>query len=117
MKIYSKTQLKNKATNYFEKHPSVRNVYVTSDGYLFLSKNRAEIHAGKLQTVYEFANEGNSLTDITTLNLPEASKLIKSLESLDELQRMLKAENVQEKPRKTVATLLEKRIVELQNPK
>lgn len=115
MKVYGKSQLAERAKAYFGKYPTVKTVYATSDGYLFLTKNRAENWAGKTQTVYEFENEGHPTIDVLSLNVAEATALIKSLENIEELQKQLAVEVAQAQPRKTVVTLLEKRIVELQD--
>jgi len=53
--------LKNIAEEYFREHPDVNKVYITDDGFIFLNKNAAELHArynpaGKKLSVKTFEN-------------------------------------------------------------
>ena len=44
-KIRSHKELKNTATKYFEQNTEASDVYVTEDGQVFLSENRASLHS------------------------------------------------------------------------
>lgn len=46
-KTYSETELKAKTVAIFERFTTAESVFATTDGNIFLDKNRAELHAGK----------------------------------------------------------------------
>lgn len=46
-KTYSEAELKEKAETALERFSNARSVFATTDGNVFLDRNRAELHAGK----------------------------------------------------------------------
>lgn len=56
-KTYKKAELKEKAEEVFKNYPSAKKAFATTDGNVFLMKNRADIHAGKDGQVFDFENE------------------------------------------------------------
>lgn len=64
-KIYSELELKDKAKAAFERFRNADSLFATTDGNLFLSRNRAELHAGA---------KGRVITIDRPLPEPEAPK-------------------------------------------
>ncbi|QAA81408.1 hypothetical protein EI546_06545 [Aequorivita sp. H23M31] len=46
-KTYSEAELTTQAEGVFERFPDATTVFATTDGNVFLDRNRAELHAGK----------------------------------------------------------------------
>lgn len=46
-KTYSEAELKQKAEPVFDRFTNAESVFATTDGNVFLDRNRAELHAGK----------------------------------------------------------------------
>jgi hypothetical protein len=54
-KTYSESELKgNQVKAAFEQYPDAKKVFATTDGNVFLSENRANLHAGAKGTVFTF---------------------------------------------------------------
>ncbi len=135
MKRYSKTQLKEQATEVFKQYPNTEALYATSDGQFFLEKNRADLHANenKLSVMniekdwtISTASAGSATKSAADVSKDETEKSSEHHLSVDELQEKVKActdtaelkqwleeEQKLEKPRKTAIACLEKRLKEL----
>jgi len=123
------------AQGFFKKNPDVEKVYVTSDGYVFLKKNAADLHAqhnpaGKKLSVKVFENEiaipkqvlaglsqapSNDSEDKTggassekKLSAEERIEKINEAQTPEEVEALLKGEKA-----KTVKEAGQKKIAEL----
>lgn len=67
-KSYTKAELATKAKAVFKNNTKAKAVFATTDGNIFLSQNRADLHAGADGKVFEIENE----------NAPEKPKAEKS---------------------------------------
>lgn len=106
----NKEELKEKANELFAKNPDLKKAFATTDGNVFISENRAKLHAGKGNViVFE-----NSLNDEgpqkETLNVKETIALINQAASLEDLVVFETDE------RKGVKEALEKKTTELTKP-
>lgn len=108
----------------FEANKGVDTLYQTSDGQVFIRKNRAKLHANSLsqgkQKLTEITRQvkGMEVTDAEELNLKSADDIIdwaKASESVGMLTAFLQAENNRRKPRVTVVEALENRIEQLKD--
>lgn len=111
-KTYSKTDLEKKVDAFFKTHPSALEAHATTDGYFFLNKNRANLHAGPKGNVFTFENENNQDNEADKPKKQSASELINSvakIEGLDVLNKILDLE-VAGKNRTTVVDAVTKRI-------
>lgn len=113
MKTISKKELAVKAAEVLKMYPNQKEVFATTDGQVFLDKNRAELHAkpNKLQA-YPFDRFGVSAE---SSDAPEYDKNAKDtiadvrvLETVEELEVLKTGEG-----RKTVLASIEDRLKEL----
>ena len=118
-----------KAKQYFEENKATKELFATSDGFLFLLKKNAQNHAQTLEdsTVESYnssdlldepddsegANEGDP-TDILQLSKKKLEKAIISIEDVDLLETLILQEE-NEQNRSEVLTLLAGRIETLKN--
>lgn len=122
MKIKSKSEIKKTADKVFKTYPKANEVYATLDGNVFLSKNRAELHASGLSeknnTVIPFVREGGETVLEKRNGLPSVSKLKEMLSGIseeNELVDLLEQEKNGE-DRKTALSAIQERIDELNDP-
>lgn len=64
-KTYSESELKEKAAKIFEQYPLAAEAHATSDGNVFLLKNRAQLHAGRKGNVITFKRPEPALVEET----------------------------------------------------
>lgn len=83
-KTYSESELKGLAEKVFEQYPNQNEVFATSDGNVFLMKNRAELHAGSKGNVYPIKREVK--TEVVELNAADSIKAIVNAENLEALE-------------------------------
>ena len=83
-KTYSESELKGLAEKVFEQYPTENEVFATSDGNVFLLKNRAELHAGPKGNVYPFKREVK--TEAVELKANDAIATIAKCETLEDLE-------------------------------
>lgn len=67
-KTYSEAELKQKAEPVFDRFTKAESVFATTDGNVFLDRNRAELHAGKGRVIELFR-------PIPTPEAPEEPKM------------------------------------------
>ncbi len=87
---YSESELKEKANEIFEAFPNANKVFATTDGNVFLEKNRAELHAGSKGKVYPFDRPtaaGNADEITYPMNAKNTIKAIKAAEKLEDLEQ------------------------------
>lgn len=106
---YSESQLKELANGVLEQFPNAKEVYATSDGNVFLSENRANLHAGKEGKVYPFKREEKVAAE-TTLKAADAIVKIQSATSVEDLEAFKTDE------RKSVKEAYDKKVQELTKP-
>ena len=102
------------ANDFFAKNKEAKKIYVTDDGYVFLNKNMADLHAksnpaGKKLTVKEFVNDSKPKKDDTKLTAEERIEKIMQAETVAEVEELLKGEKA-----KTVKEAGAQKIAELQ---
>jgi len=103
------------ANDFFAKNKEAKKIYVTDDGYVFLNKNMADLHAksnpaGKKLTVKEFENGSKPKNDETAkLTAEERIEKIMQAETVAEVEELLKGEKA-----KTVKEAGAQKIAELQ---
>lgn len=118
-----------KVKQYFEENKATKELFATSDGFLFLLKKDAQNHAQTLEdsTVESYnssdlldesddsegGNQGDS-TDILQLSKKKLEKAITSIEDVDFLETLILQEE-NEQNRSEVLTLLADRIETLKN--
>lgn len=104
-------KIKENVAKAFENFPETDTVYATSDGQVFLNKNRAELHAtpkGKVQTFTRGVSEQEKSTKTNVVpNVKTTVEAIKQVTTLEELKAF------ESDSRKTVVEALEKRTAEL----
>lgn len=106
-------KIKENVVKAFEDFPETDTVYATSDGQVFLNKNRAELHATPKGKVYpynrsDFVQKEEPLKeDKAVLNAKSTVEAIKEATTLDELKAF------EDDTRKTVLEALDKRKAEL----
>ena len=108
---FSKEDLEKKAKAFLEKNTEVKSVYATSDGNVFLSENRARVHAGK-GNVHTFKSENEketNLNDPEALNAKDTISAIKLSETVEALAPFATDE------RKSVIEAYNKKLAELTN--
>lgn len=87
-KVYSEKELEQKALAAFAQYPNAKQVYATSDGNVFLEKNRASLHAGKGSIVTfdrPIKEEEEKDNAPKTLKAEEVIKAIKEAQNLEAL--------------------------------
>ncbi len=123
MKRYSKTQLKEQATEVFEQYPNTEALYATSDGQFFLKQNRADLHANEnklsVMTIEkdwktDSAKDETEKKPAHPVSVKVLQAKVKDTSDVEELKRWLKEEQALEHPRKTAFACLEERIKELE---
>jgi len=103
------------ANDFFAKNKEAKKIYVTDDGYVFMNKNMADLHAnsnpaGKKLTVKEFVNDYKPKKDDTPkLTAEERIEKIIQAEKVKEVESLLKGEKA-----KTVKEAGAQKIAELQ---
>ena len=118
-----------KAKQYFEENKATKELFATSDGFLFLLKKDAQNHAQTLEdSVVEYynssdlldelddsegANQGDS-TDILQLSKKKLEKAITTIEDIGLLEALILQEE-NEQNRSEVLSLLADRIETLKN--
>ena len=118
-----------KAKQYFENNKETKELFATSDGFLFLLKKDAQNHAQTLEdSVVEYynssdlldelddsegANQGDS-TDILQLSKKKLEKAITTIEDIGLLEALILQEE-NEQNRSEVLSLLADRIETLKN--
>lgn len=108
-KTLSESELKELAQGVFEQFPNAKEVYATSDGNIFLSENRANLHAGKDGNVYPFKREEKAAVE-TQLKAVDAVAKIQAATSMEELEAFKTDE------RKSVKEAFDKKALELTKP-
>ena len=118
-----------KAKQYFENNKETKELFATSDGFLFLLKKDAQNHAQTLEdSVVEYYNSSDLLdelddseganqgdpTDILQLSKKKLEKAITSIEDVDLLETLILQEE-NEQNRSEVLSLLADRIETLKN--
>lgn len=83
-KTYSESELKGFADKVFEQYPTENEAFATSDGNVFLVKNRAELHAGPKGNIYPFKREVK--TEGVVLKANDAIAAIAKCETLEGLE-------------------------------
>lgn len=122
MKVYSKSELKDKAKDTFKNFPKAKKVFITTDGQCFLEENRANIHAkpNKLEVVPFSKTDFIEVEDAKTVTASKGKTVedikaeIKEVEDVKVLEEMLEAEQ-NGKNRTTAIEAIQERIKEL-NP-
>lgn len=114
-KEYSASDLKVKADEFFKKNDRASEVHLTSDGYMFASKNRAHIHASERKlSVFSYQKSNNASVETGHFLDRKASEVIEAITSLTlEEVKTYQSEEVLGKNRKTVIEALEARLLEL----
>jgi len=116
--------LQSIAEGFFKKNPKTKKVYVTSDGYVFINKNAADLHAkhnpsGKKLSVQMFENltgdkpdsgasTGSATGKEKKLSAEERIEKINKAQTPEEVETLLKGEKA-----KTVKEAGQKKIAEL----
>lgn len=124
MKIYSQSELKEKAIAAFKKYPKINKLLVTSDGQCFdaLNSQSADYHSKYNSTKKELSITTFNRSDCGLETKPiepqrptvkELEKQIKELKTQQELEAILKAEHATGEPRQGVLKAIEKRTAEL----
>ena len=118
-----------KAKQYFEENTATKELYATSDGFLFLLKKDAQNHAQTLEdSVVEYYNSSDLLdelddseganqrdpTDILQLSKKKLEKAITTIEDIGLLEALILQEE-NEQNRSEVLSLLADRIETLKN--
>lgn len=118
-----------KAKQYFENNKETKELFATSDGFLFLLKKDAQNHAQTLEdSVVEYYNSSNLLdelddseganqgdpTDILQLSKKKLEKAITTIEDIGLLEALILQEE-NEQNRSEVLSLLADRIETLKN--
>lgn len=113
--------IQEKAEHYLAENENVKQVFATSDGFLFLEKKDAQNHAQTLsdnevqtflqgnETDDEADDEAISILNLSIKKMPKRVKLIEQVELLEAL--ILEEESGKNRPK--VLELLAKRIDEL----
>ena len=108
---YSKKELAEKAADFFKENPEVSEVFATTDGNIFLLKNRAELHAGPKGSVHLFTPDVPQEKTASTSSTPNAEATIALIEKVTTLEEL--ADFEKDEKRKTVLAAIEKRKGEL----
>ena len=109
-KTYDESELKELANKVFEQFPNSDKVFATTDGNIFLNKNRAELHAGpkgKILTIERPIETEKKATKEYALNSKDTIAKVKAATTLEELKQFTDDE------RKGVIDAVEKRTAEL----
>jgi len=104
-------KIKENVAKAFENFPETDTVYATSDGQVFLNKNRAELHAtpkGRVQTFTRGVSEQEKSAETNVV--PNAKTTVEAIKQVTALEELKAFEN---DSRKTVLEALEKRKAEL----
>ena len=113
-KTYNENELKEKAAKVFAQFPTATEVYATSDGNIFIEKNRAELHIGfkgkvlPIQKPEAKAETSADTEEPALLNVNKTSELVAAANTLEELKAFEGDE------RKTVINAVAKRKAELE---
>ncbi len=112
--------IQEKAEQYLAENENIKQVFATSDGFLFLEKKDAQNHAQTLSDyeVQTFSqdeetdNEADEATSILNLSIKKMPKRVKQIGDVELLEALiLEEENGKNRPK--VLELLAKRIEEL----
>lgn len=104
-------KIKENVAKAFKNFPETDTVYATSDGQVFLNKNRAELHAtpkGRVQTFTRGVSEQEKSAETNVV--PNAKTTVEAIKQVATLEELKAFEN---DSRKTVIEALEKRKAEL----
>jgi len=104
--------LQKLASDFFKKNPKTEKLYVSTDGYLFVSKNAAELHkktsSGKVG-IKEFDNEfTEDMGRDKTMTAKEKIQCITNAKTVEEVNTLIEDEK-----RKSVLAAAEKKLKEL----
>lgn len=119
-KLLSKSELENKAKDYFKKL-GVSKLYATSDGQLFILESRAKLHAGNGGQVHEMTTDekpeeakDDSQAEVSAFSKMSVKELKEAIAGLDlETLHIVLADEVQNQNRKSAVELIEAKIAEL----
>jgi hypothetical protein len=103
---------KKQAVELAKKH-SVKELFMNNNGEFFTAENLAAISVGGKKELYaKIETSYNEASGLNSKKADELIPLIATIESVEELQSILDAENA-DKKRSTVITAIEERVKEL----
>lgn len=106
-RTYSETELQKEAEACFKRFPAADSVFATTDGNVFLDRNRAELHAGKGKVVqFDRALPEPEAPAAPTITAKDAIAQI-AVATLEDLAAFA------DDNRKTVQDAYQKRLIEL----